>query len=654
VSARPLIAVLLVGLAQSRVAAAWGQAPPIAISLPTGEVGADFEGWRAAYPLSPRRSLLTFREWVELRLAGALADPGLLSFRLALRPMQTQLDWSGPAELAAGRGDRIDFSAGVHALAGGPVSLSGAMRRSSGTTPAALGSTVDYGQTERSGRLDWRNRYFPIALSVEDRSFVEIFRLATQPEAVRLDARARTLRLEAENRKTTLLLERYGYDDRAGGLEFTSARASLNHRARWGKRSSLRSALLYNRRTGASSYERVSWDEGAHLQHTWRVWSDYRFGLLRIETPLGTSRGRVGDVAITAQLHPLLALGVGGRAQSIDYTAGRQRYYRLAPEARHTTALPYRGRLTAGASVAFERVRQEPGPDGRLAVVNEGHVIDATTRFQLDNPNADRASVVVANAGETLIYQESLDYRLSEFGPFLEVVVLPGGRIAVGDTVLVDYLFSVLPTARVGALTAAYDASVQMGGVELYHRRVRRNQRGATPEVATGSPGTIGAVVNLGDRDERTTGVRLRRETWVGTVDIGGERMQLRSGGFAFTSTRIQGGLSVPARRDLRGALRATWSATEDGGIRSELGSVGSSAEWTPAPALRVRAELGAWWWRERGTQRGLRQRFLGGDVEAAWRIRLVNVEARYERGVWKETFANMQNRVSLRLTRTF
>ncbi len=653
-SARPLVAAVLVGLAQSGAAAAWAQAAPISISRPTGEVGADFEGWRATYPLSPRRSLLTFREWLDLRMAGALVDPELLSFRLTLRPMQTQLDWSGPAELAAGHGDRIDFSAGVLALAGRPVSLSGAVRRYSGTTPAALGSTLDYGQTERNARLDWRNRYLPVAFSVEGRSSMEVFRLATQPEVVRLDARARTLRLEADNRKTTVLFERYVYDDRAGGLDFTSARASLNHRARWGKGSSLRSALLYSRRTGTASYDRVSWDEGAHLQHTGRVWSDYRFGVLRIETPLGTNRNRVGDVAVTAQVHPRLALGVQGRAQSIAYTAGRQRYYRLAPEARHTAALPYGGRLRAGASVAFERVRQEPGPDGRLPVVNEGHVIDATNRFQLDNPNADRASVVVANAGQTLIYQENLDYQLSEFGPFLEVVVLPAGRIAVGDTVLVDYVFLVFPTASIGAVAAAYDASVQVAGVELYHRRVRRNQQGATPEVAAGSAGAIGVVVNLGDRDERTTGVRLRRDTRVGVVDLGGERMQLQSGGFEFTNTRIQGTLSVPARAGLRGALRATWSATEDGGIRSELGSVGSSAEWTPVAALRVRAQLGAWWWREHGAQRGLRQRFLGGDLEAAWRIRLVDVEARYERGGWKETFANMQSRVSLRLTRSF
>ncbi len=653
-SARSRFAAVLVGLAPSGAAAAWGQAPPVSLSSPRGEVGADFEGWRAAYPLSPSRSLLTFREWVELRLTGAVVDPRLLSFALSLRPVQTQLDWSGPAQLADGRGDRTDFGAGVNVLAGGPVSMSGAVRRFSGTTPATLGSTLDYRQAERNARLHWRNQYLPLALSVEDRSFMEIHRLPTQPEVVRLEARARALRVEAENRKTTVLLERYAYEDRLGGLDFTNARASLNHRARWGKGSSLRSALLLSRRTGTSSYERLSWEEGAHLEHTRRVGSDYRFGLLRVETPFGTSRSRVGDAAVTAQLLPALTVGIGGRAQSVRYTTGRQQYDRLGPQAHYATALPHGGRLTAGASVAVERVRQQPGPDGRVPVVNERHVIDATTRFRLDNPNVDRSSVVVANAGETQIYQESLDYGLSDLGPFLEVVILPGGRIAVGDTVLVDYAFLVVPASRVGALAASYDASVQLAGVELYHRRVRRQQQGATLEVATGSSAGIGSVVDLGDRDERTTGVRLRRETPVGIVDIGGERTQLASGEFEFTSTRIQSGLTVAARPGLRAMLRAAWSATEDGGIRSELGSVGSSAEWTPGRALQVRGELAAWWWREYGGQRGLRQRFLGGGADVAWRVRLISVEARYDRDVWKETFARIQNRVSLRVARSF
>ena len=617
----------------------------------SGEIGTGFDGSWISFPGgSETTKRTTFREWVTLQVVGDILDPRFLGFNVMVRPTLLQLDWSGPITLLDGDGDRFDLNAGIRLLPSRPVSLSGGVFRSSGTIPGAFGRETDFETTEWRGDLALRIRYLPIQVSFRDRSVNEIQRSPAQPRSVRQDADVQSVSVLAQNSKTRLFWERTEYDDRAGGDDFTTHTATLDHQLRWGKGSRLASALRYIDRSGIGAYEQISWEESAHLQHTWSVESDYRYGQIRQEVPGNTIRGKFGDVGFTVRPLPRLELGAEFHGQSNRFADGKQTYYRWGPRASYRTTLPGHATLALGTSLGFERVRQD-ATNGRIPVVNERHVIDASGRFLLDNADVEVGSVALTDASETLVYQSGFDYQLLVNASLIEVLVLPAGRIAAGDTVLVDYTFLIFPEGRTDALLGQYSASLGLGPVSLYHRRTVREED-ARDISRPGGVGTGAAsIFNIADRDDMTTGVRVRQDSRGWAVELMAERGKLESNEFEFLSTRVRGMVAVPLRRNLRGTIGGDWSSSESGSFTREVWTANSTIEWLPTEPLRLRSTLTAWKWTETG---GNRQAFVGGTLEANWRIRLATVELRYDHNVWQESFENTVNRLFVRLVRSF
>lgn len=74
-----------------------------------------------------------------------------------------------------------------------------------------------------------------------------------------------------------------------------------------------------------------------------------------------------------------------------------------------------------------------------IVVVNEEHFLRDDEIVLLDNPRVILSSIIVKDETQTIIYQENLDYILIEQGQFVEIRRVPGGQIADGSTILVDY-----------------------------------------------------------------------------------------------------------------------------------------------------------------------------------------------------------------------
>ncbi|NOY06866.1 MAG: hypothetical protein GXO82_09595 [Chlorobi bacterium] len=103
----------------------------------------------------------------------------------------------------------------------------------------------------------------------------------------------------------------------------------------------------------------------------------------------------------------------------------------------------YRKKIPFGALQLSYRYRQRrerrQSETVFSTILDEAHVLDDTKIELLEVPFVNRGSVVVTDETQTLVFQENFDYILIQRGNFIEIRRMPGGRIATGETVYVDY-----------------------------------------------------------------------------------------------------------------------------------------------------------------------------------------------------------------------
>lgn len=612
----------------------------VSLRAPSGQIGVDFDGSWVDYTLLPQTNRQTVREWLYLLLEGEIRDPRFVSFRVGLRPTLVQANYTQLTGNVDGGGEQLGVDGSITILPRLPVSLSGRGFRWIGTMQGSFGTENRLAMTELGGRLTFRNPYLPAELDYSVRSRDETWIPGTGLEVERQET-VRTLRFTARNSKLNALFERLDFDDRTADRDFVSYRASLVHLYRWGKRSSLTSQLRYLDRIGSAAYELVSWTEQAHLQHTWKVASDYRFGLFSRGSPGNVTSGRFGRIAASWRAQDRLNVSAEGYGESSEFPFGHRSLYRASPRVTYAVGLPLGGELSVGGSLGYEWRRQDPTDDAWAQAVNEVHVVDASGSFLLDNPFADPTSVVVTSADETVVYLDGLDYQQVEAGSLLEILILPSGRIQVGDTLLVDYRYRLVPLARTDGIVADYSIALRIAWVTVYHRRALRD-----------SPDGEGPTLTLLNFDDMTTGFRLGRTTGLGFLELQGEHRRLQTDAFTVNRYSVRGALRFELRSNLRTAVGASGVVSRGGAAETELISANSSLDWMPTRTLQLHASLTAWRWDEDDGQR--QERLLGGRLGADWRIGRLALQLRYDRGRRENGVEYSEDRVTFRAVRTF
>ncbi len=639
---RPVLRGLLSALALGAAVAPL-PAQVLQLDRPRLEVGADLDGSWFSYPQAPSSTLGTFREWFGIGIGGGIPHPGLFGFTATFYPRWTQqrrteqlLDTTQTAS-----GTWIDYRMGASLLAALPASISGWAQRTSGTEPDVFSGPRDYDVREFGGRFTLRSAYTPVRVEYIDRSLEETWFPDGRDVLIR-DERLRTLRADARTRTITLYGERLDLEERRDGRDFVSYLGNAAHELRWGWGSSIRSAVRYYDRTGFLPQQRLSWSEFLHLQHVPTVGTDWHYEQSWIEAGGGRQRYRAAGVQLTVDPSPVLRLGAEGRGQWSRFPTGLRDEYVATPHVLLSVPLASQIQFTARASVGYEWQRLEPTADGLVDVVNELHVVDASGRFTLREPFADPLTVVVANSGETLVFQEDLDYRVVPLGDLLDVLVLPTGRIQTGDTVLVDYRYRLVPAARASGLLASYGADLRFHSVTAYARRQTRN---------LDSPDPVGPFVL--DYDDFITGVSIRQRIGPGFVDLNGEYQRRELADDAFTTWAGRAHLSVPIGLGLRPSVGGRISRSESGGGAREFRTISGEAalEWMPTTAVRVRLRGNTFWWEDTPA---VSERFWGAGLDAEFRTGRAQLQLLVDRGVWTEGFERETSRAVLRVRRRF
>ncbi|MFQ5747760.1 MAG: hypothetical protein ACE5HF_11175 [Gemmatimonadota bacterium] len=605
----------------------------------TGEAGVDFDGAWIAFPSTPSTNRRTFQQWIQVNLGGSVVDPRLLDFSLGLRPLRSQTAWGGFPSSPSGGLDGLDGSASVRLLGGAPVSLALAGSRATIDNRGRFGSRTDEVRSGWESRLRFRNPYMPGEIHYSDRSRDLTWR-PDASQAFREADRVRTLEVTARSRKTGAVFERLSFDDRVGLRDFIRYRAILDHHVRWGKGSRVISSFQWVRRTGFTAYENRSWAQRIHLQHTRRVGSDWEYHLFSQEAGPDFTRGGDGEVAARVAVASGLEASVEGYGQWTRFRVGRQSYYRVRPRLSLAANLPLGFELLADGAVGYEWHDQEPTEAGFASIVGELHVLGASRRFQLDEAFAEAASVELSSADGTRLFQNQVDYRLVETGPFVEVLALPGGRLVAGDSVVADYRFRIVPGATTNSWVSDYGVEARTGGLRLY---ARRSVQDATRDI---DPGLLPTLRNY---DDVTAGAGLDLPVGSGALDLQVEHRRRRADTFDFRNTNLRGGYSVLLGGLVQVRFGGGASLRRGGTAPFDLVEGESSLEWGATRDLRLRASFSVWRWTEDGRE----ERFAGGGLGGDWLVGLLRLQFRYDRVAWRDGFDRSENRLVVRAVRT-
>ncbi len=162
----------------------------------------------------------------------------------------------------------------------------------------------------------------------------------------------------------------------------------------------------------------------------------------------------------------------------------RESYPQYMLQLNYRKKIPY-GNLLMNYTGEKQDLNRE-GLSLELQIIDESHVLSDNEIVLLNYPFVNPSSVVVTDETGTIYYQENLDYLLVPRGDYLEIQRVPGGQIANGQTVLVDYTAVQQGNYQVGITRNFYSIRINMlqNLFEIYFSH--RNQTG---DIDTDIPG---------------------------------------------------------------------------------------------------------------------------------------------------------------------
>ncbi len=608
---------------------------------PRGEIGASVDGSWFDYAGSSDLSAQLFRQWIWFRTSMWYLSPQVLRLDLDIRPTFNQSLFGGEPESPNGGGTSFVGGARLHVLSGARTSLETYVWRDDETVRARFGQRTDLDVFEWGAELDNSNPYLPFKLTYDDRTRDVIWTTGADLAPARTDNRTQVLEFTARNSKTGLQIERLVFDDFIADRDYRRTLGRFDNLFRWGKGSRLESMIQYVNRQRNAPYERFNLRGIVHLQHTARIFSDYDYQYSTQNTPVDRVTENVGRVGVTYLMSPFVDVGAEAYGQARSARVGKQSYLRVRPNVGFVANLPFRVLATTRLFAGYEWHDQSAKEDGFIERLDEPHRVGPNGRFQLDRAFAEPSSLTVTSDDGTLLYEEGIDYRSVITGPFLEVIVLPGGRIAIGDLVRVSYRFRVVPDASANAFIWGYELGLRLGGIRLYVQRSRQDSQDSVP------PGVLPVLRNY---DDSAVGIGVDLANRYGSISVAAEHRRQTTDVFDYTTNTLRAALGVMVRRNLEASVRGLLMAQRGTEIPLDQLLGEASLEWGLSRALRLRAYVAAWNW-----DFGLRKEdFLGGGVGLEWNVARLTTLVRFDRLSWENGFDRLENRLYISLTRAF
>ncbi len=287
------------------------------------------------------------------------------------------------------------------------------------------------------------------------------------------------------------------------------------------------------------------WQERLKLEHTPNLSSYATGSFLRNEYPTSKIDTYRGEIGADHQLYESLKTHLDIHGRRTDYGRVKEDRYGV------TARLNYRkktlaGVLSAGYARTLDRVVRT-GVAASEEVFDESHIVHLAITEFLDQPDVVTGTVVVTDINNLITYTEGFDYEIIRQGQRTGLRVLPGGLLADGDTVLVDYRIELDGSLRYFADDEDYhirhDFTRYLPGLSLYARRHESKARSVKSEI---DPRLLEYI-------DQSVGLRQEWRAYAFTTEYQEYRDDL--GGFDQWRTQLEG--NHPISR----ALHVGWNA---------------------------------------------------------------------------------------------
>jgi hypothetical protein len=610
------------------------------VRLERGEVGVDGRGLIQVEGVSPGSVTSDYQQWLRLPISGFLVHPRVLRYTVAVRPLLGQHTASTLEQGTRSRNVGLDLSATLFQAR--RMTLSFQATRSSGASRGDFGTQNDFNNADFTTLLLFRDRYFPTTVTYSDRSVRDRWESAYTAEPIERDQRASRLRAEVRNKKLTTVLERTSYRDHRGTGDHDAASAQARHRLEWGKGSSMVSAVNLYRRTGSSEIQRNSWSERVFIAHTREVGT--ALSLSRQTWSRASQAGRNLSYDATTRYSPALtfegALSASGQVFRSGVGGGLSRF-RIAPSLRYSVNLPAGARLNTSGSVGSEKLSRTLPSDALLDVVEEAHEVDEARVFTLEQLRVERSSIEIWDEARTLLLQEDVDYRIVETGPVVDIHILPGSRVQLGEVVLVNYRYRSLAVEDSRLVYLNYETTLRLRGLSLRHGRRQRSEDTSGPSGALADPNDV----------DLWFGVSLSGRTRLGAVSLDATRRSRSASEIDYYSDELRGDLALPAYGTLESRVRASTTRTVAADLVTRTTAAGGTFSMAPSRSVRVSAGIDGWIW-ARDEQSP--ERFLSGHAMVTWRFGQVNTILTFDQVRRSNGLTRTENRWSVRVVRRF
>ncbi len=330
-----------------------------------------------------------------------------------------------------------------------------------------------------------------------------------------------------------------GYKSHEGSLAYSR---DLGPELNWRWDSRLR---LFTR-TGVTDLTMWTLDESLGADHTERLRTDYRYFLIHTATSGGAATTQTGAFNLRHRLYESLITTVGLDTIFQTLPGGRRNTQRGRLDFAYTKQLPHEARLNAGLGGGLQYSSDRFGVTESF-VAQESHTAASPIALPiaLDNPFVVALSVVVTKVATGPLPSGCLpppgpptplvlgqDYTLRTVGEITEIVPIPCAvatpGINPGDTIAVDYRFSVSPSLSFRTATWRTDLSVDFRWIRPYlvHEQSEQN-------LVSGQDGRF-----LDDQQSDTVGAELRHDSRRLRASLVGERRQFISRRVTYHSVR--------------------------------------------------------------------------------------------------------------------
>ncbi len=245
---------------------------------------------------------------------------------------------------------------------------------------------------------------------------------------------------------------------------------NLSNNLTWGKyvrRSSLSSSYRYRDESGTSPVSSSKWREslGWQLGKALRWSVDYENNR---DKPLDLSRKeQLGRTWIEHRLYESLTTRLKYEQRTTDLDSSGEDYFNGGLNLAYEKLLPAESRIDVVYDYNYGETERKGEADQRF-ILDENLTMEPAGINYLDFLNVVADSIVVRSADRLTLYQEGVDYTVSQVGSRTGLELSAGSLINPGDQVLVDYFYLVDPGITFS--TTGHQASVSLS---LFSRRYR-------------------------------------------------------------------------------------------------------------------------------------------------------------------------------------